>query len=102
MSILLLFKNTQAFFKEKNCGQCVDSKTFLFAYVYKQNYRQSRNLCRNVIGYMTYFYGNRNLLLFKILFIKLGYRLMVGHQVLVLSIEVRVLVPQLCKEEKFC
>lgn len=25
---------------------------------------------------------------------KLGYRLMVGHQVLVLSIEVRVLVPQ--------
>ena len=28
----------------------------------------------------------------------LGYRLMVGHQVLVLSIEVRVLVPQLEKK----
>ncbi len=26
---------------------------------------------------------------------------MVGHQVLVLSIEVRVLVPQLCKEANF-
>ena len=31
----------------------------------------------------------------------LGYRLMVGHQVLVLSIEVRVLVPQLVKNTAF-